>query len=70
MSWLTRTYPQLVGRYRELYRRGAYLPQSYRDELRARVAPLIATYGLAGDQRRFEAAPPPQTVETLQPTLF
>src|ERR1700753_750856 len=70
MSWLTRTYPQLVGRYRELYRRGAYLPQSYRDELRARVAPLIATYGLAGDQRRLDAAPPPQTVETLQPTLF
>jgi DNA repair photolyase len=70
MSWLTRTYPQLVGQYRELYRRGAYLPQAYRDELRARVAPLIATYGLAGDQRRFDAAPPPQIVETLQPTLF
>jgi hypothetical protein len=34
------------------------------------VAPLIATYGLAGNQRRFDAAPPPQTVETLQPTLF
>src|SRR6201995_204314 len=70
MSWLTRTYPQLVGRYRELYRRGGDLPQSYRDELRARVAPLIATYGLAGDQRRFNAGRPPQTVETLQPTLF
>ena len=37
---------------------------------RARVAPLIATYGLARDQRRFDAAPPPQIVETLQPTLF
>jgi hypothetical protein len=34
------------------------------------VAPLIAAYGLAGDQRRFDAAPPPQTVETRQPTLF
>ena len=31
------TYPQLVERYRELYRRGAYLPPSYRDELRARL---------------------------------
>jgi hypothetical protein len=34
------------------------------------VAPLIATYGLAGDQRRFDTPPPPQTVETVQPTLF
>ena len=24
----------------------------------------------AGEQLRFDAAPPPQTVETLQPTLF
>src|SRR5271154_1028824 len=70
MSWLTRTYPQLVGQYRELYRRGAYLPQSYRDELRTMVAPLIAKYRLAGDQRRFDAAPPPRTVETPQPTPF
>ena len=70
MSWLTRTYPQLVGRYRELYRRGAYLPQSYRDELRTTVAPLIAKYGLAGDQRRFDAAAPPHAVQTVQPTLF
>src|ERR1700691_2859099 len=66
MSWLTRDYPQLVGKYRELYRRGAYLPPSYRDELRARAAPLIAKYGLAGDQRRTDAAPPQRVVETLQ----
>ena len=70
MSWLARTHPQLVGRYRELYRRGAYLPPPYRDELRARAAPLIAKYGLGGDQRRFDAAPPQRVAETLQPTLF
>src|ERR1700742_4648509 len=70
MSWLTRTYPPLGRRDREVYRRGADLPQSYRDELRARVSPLIATYGLAGDQRRFDTAPPPQAVEAPQPTLF
>src|SRR6202012_2549478 len=55
MSWLARTQPQLVGQYRELYRRGAYLPPAYRDELRARAAPLIAKYALGGDQRRFDA---------------
>jgi DNA repair photolyase len=70
MSWLARTHPQLVGRYRELYRRGAYLPPSYRDELRARAAPLIAKYRLGGGQRRFDAAPPHPASETLQPTLF
>jgi DNA repair photolyase len=70
MSWLTRSYPHLVARYRELYRRGAYLPPSYRDELRARAAPLIARYGLAGGQPRFSAAPPPRAIQTVQPTLF
>jgi DNA repair photolyase len=70
MSWLAHTHPQLVGRYRELYRRGAYLPPSYREELRARAAPLVAKYRLDGDQRRFDAAPPQPAVEKLQPTLF
>jgi DNA repair photolyase len=70
MSWLARTHPHLVGPYRELYRRGAYLPQSYRDELRARAAPLIAKYRLGGGQRRFDAAPPRPVFETQQPTLF
>ncbi|MFZ3293153.1 Rv2578c family radical SAM protein, partial [Mycobacterium sp.] len=70
MSWLTRAHPQLVGQYRELYRRGAYLPPSYRDVLRARAAPLIAKYGLGGDQRRSDAPPPQRVVETLEPTLF
>jgi DNA repair photolyase len=70
MSWLGRTHPQLVGRYRELYRRGAYLPPSYRDELRARAAPLIAKYRLGGGQRRIDAAPPHPASEPLQPTLF
>lgn len=70
MSWLGRTHPQLVGRYRELYRRGAYLPPSYRDELRARAAPLIVKYRLGGGQRRFDAVPPHPASEPLQPTLF
>jgi DNA repair photolyase len=70
MSWLSQTYPQLVGRYRELYRRGAYLPPSYRDELRARAAPLIAKYHLGGNARQFGSAAPPPVAETVQPTLF
>jgi hypothetical protein len=53
-----------------LFRRGAYLPPSYREELRVRAAPLIAKYGLNGDQRRVDPAPSQRTVETSQPTLF
>ena len=56
MSWLARSHPELVGRYRELYRRGAYLPPSYREMLRERAAPLIAKYRLAGDHRPFPQA--------------
>ncbi|MDI3315146.1 MAG: Rv2578c family radical SAM protein [Mycobacterium sp.] len=71
MSWLARSHPELVGTYRELYRRGAYLPPRYRDELHKRVTPLIARYRLAGDHRPYPAAataavgPAP-----LQATLF
>ena len=70
MSWLGRAHPRLVGPYRELYRRGAYLPPSYREELRMRAAPLIAKYRLAGDERRLGGAPPQRVAETLQPMLF
>ena len=30
MAWLARSHPDLVGQYRELYRRGPYLPSDYR----------------------------------------
>jgi DNA repair photolyase len=71
MAWLGRSHPELVAAYRELYGRGAYLPNSYRDALHDRAAPLIARHGLAGDQRSFRAAPvPPPVVAQRQPTLF
>lgn len=69
MAWLARSRPELVGRYRELYRRGAYLPQQYRDELGQRVAPLVAKYGLGRDERRPNTSAPRVAV-TSQPTLF
>jgi DNA repair photolyase len=46
MAWLARERPGLVGRYRRLYRRGAYVPAEYRDWLDARVRPLLERYGL------------------------
>jgi len=61
-----------VGQYRELYRRGAYLPSDYKDMLHDRVKPLVAKYGLAPDRRSFRAAEVPAAppAEVLQPTLF
>ncbi|CAN5200405.1 Rv2578c family radical SAM protein [soil metagenome] len=73
MGWLTQSHPELVGPYRELYRRGAYLPEEYRTMLRRRAAPLIAKYCLTGEDGRFSRpAPPvrPPAIEELQPTLF
>lgn len=72
MAWLARSHPELVGTYRQLYRRGAYLPADYRQMLRLRVAPMIARYGLGGDLRAFTPAsqPAPAPPIDLQPTLF
>lgn len=71
MAWLARSHPGLVARYGDLYGHGAYLPESYRDMLRARAAPLIARHGLSGDQRSFRAAPAsPPVVSPPEPTLF
>jgi DNA repair photolyase len=72
MSWLARSHPELVGHYRHLYRRGAYLPGDYRDALRDKVTPLIEKHGLASDRRSFRAtgAPAALTAEVVQPTLF
>jgi DNA repair photolyase len=45
-AWLSREHPGLVGRYRQLYGRGAYVPAEYRSWLAGRVAPLLARHGL------------------------
>jgi DNA repair photolyase len=71
MAWLARSYPELVSVYRELYRRGAYLPSDYKKTLHDRVTPLIAKHGLAPDRQPFRAATPAvDCAEVLQPTLF
>jgi DNA repair photolyase len=73
MAWLTRSHPELVPVYRELYRRGAYLPSEYKKTLHDRVAPLVARHGLAPDRRSFRAAADRRVTagaEVLQPTLF
>jgi DNA repair photolyase len=72
MAWLTRSRPELVREYRQLYARGAYLPANYRDSLRERAAPLISKYGLTGDHRSFRTVPATAqaAVALPEPTLF
>jgi DNA repair photolyase len=72
MDWLARSHPELVGRYRELYRGGAYLPHDYREMLHRRADPLVTKYRLHG--HRTSPQPPPAEaspeVSPVQPTLF
>jgi hypothetical protein len=72
MGWLAQSHPELVGEYRQLYRRGAYLPPDYRNMLHDLVKPLVAKHGLAPDRRSFRAAEvsAPVSAEVQQPTLF
>jgi DNA repair photolyase len=71
MEWLARTHPGLVGEYRALYRRGAYLPADYREMLRSRATPLLRKHGLTGAHRRLEpVGAAPLAAAPSQPTLF
>nr|WP_231963347.1 Rv2578c family radical SAM protein [Mycobacterium adipatum] len=71
MAWLQRAHPELVFRYRSLYRRGAYLPPEYRDKLRARVAPLLTRYRLTGRGPMARAgAVSSEVTAPAHPTLF
>jgi DNA repair photolyase len=61
-SWLAREHPALVPRYRELYRDGSYLPQSYQREIVARVRMAARRHGLLrpepGVTRQVPTQPP------------
>lgn len=71
MAWLARLHPELVGEYRALYRRGAYLPADYREMLRSRAAPLLVKHGLTGGPRRTDpVVAAAGAAGPVQPTLF
>ncbi|GAS92025.1 Rv2578c family radical SAM protein [Mycolicibacterium brisbanense] len=70
MQWLQQSHPELVPEYERLYGRRAYLPQDYRTALRARVAPLLARYGLTARGPAAPAAVMSEIAAPAQPTLF
>ncbi len=61
MQWLAAAHPDLVGRYRQLYRGGSYAPKEYQQQISALVAGFAARYriGQAGPRaaRRIQPAP-------------
>ena len=71
MEWLAERRPDLVPRYRELYRRGAYAPQRER----RRLAELVKGPDLAPSERGRGAFPPapeprPLARQPRQESLF
>jgi len=86
IAWLAEHRPDLVDRYRSLYREGAYAPREYVRWLDERVRPLVARHGLGrrGGGHRLvpddEGAYPtgsmpavpvtPEAATVLQPALF
>ncbi len=47
MPFLERQYPELVAEYQRLFRDSAFLPGTYKEELRAKVDRVRTRYGLA-----------------------
>ena len=71
MEWLKDARPELVERYRELYRRGAYAPPQERE----RLAGLVRRRGRAprsgsADTKRRTLAREGPVISELQPSLF
>jgi hypothetical protein len=50
MPFLEKERPQLVRRYRKLFRHSAYLSQDYKDGITTLVAELRTRYGLDGNR--------------------
>jgi DNA repair photolyase len=64
LSALERDWPELLPRYEQLYRRGAYLPRRETDPVRERVRKLARSQGVR-DRRRMPLEPT-ETAEQLQ----
>jgi hypothetical protein len=76
MDWMANARPELIGRYRELYRRGAYAPQEERRRLARLVRrgePASAFRRLRGEEEEregLEVGHPAPSRAPLQTSLF
>jgi DNA repair photolyase len=77
-SWLEANHPQLVPRYRALYRRGSYAPSWYTERITSEVRSYAEEFGLArrGSERRADPVQdehdeqPPAQPQDTQLTLW
>jgi DNA repair photolyase len=81
LQWLGETHPDLVSRYRELYRGGAYAAKAYQQQIAAQVAGFAAQYGIGrtgprgarrvrlAESARQPAAAPPAEPPPAEPPL-
>ncbi|MFL6076627.1 MAG: intein-containing Rv2578c family radical SAM protein [Mycobacteriales bacterium] len=59
LGWLREAHPELVPRYRWLYRKGSYARPEYGERIRATVAALADRYGITERAARFSRGPLP-----------
>jgi DNA repair photolyase len=69
LGHLARDWPQLLDRYRQLYRFDAYLREEHTQPTQQLVAGLRSVYGIA-DRRRQPAVPPPRAEQLSLLGLF
>jgi len=67
LPFLDAKFPKLARRYREWYSREAYAPETYRQEISARVAALRKKYGLG--IRPLDPGRPPERARQLSLVL-
>src|SRR3984885_9648768 len=64
--WLGAHHPGLVGRYLDLYGRGAYAPKSYQAKIAGQVRELAAKHGI-GRPRSVRASRAPEAADPVAP---
>jgi DNA repair photolyase len=62
LEHLARDFPEQLERYERLYAKGAYLPKSVSEPVRAQVADLRRKHGVA-DRRPIRLSPPPEPAQ-------
>jgi len=70
LAWLGRTRPDLVARYRQLYRGGSYADKAYQEDVCARVRAAAVRHGIVERAARTMPAPPPPQPEAVQLSLL
>ena len=70
LAWLRRTRPDLVARYRQLYRGGSYADKAYQEDVCARVRAAAVRHGIVERAARTMPAPPPPQPEAVQLSLL